>query len=849
MGGILRTVGQVAVGALGYAVGGPIGFAVANLIYGGLFPAESGQVRRFGDTNLEGSRIGAFIPEFYGQMGKVHGNVIDCGYDKDGKPAGIMIRTEKKKVGGKGGGGQTIEEEVGYLTAAYLIGAGPLYIDKIVTDTSDGETVVFDRFATSGDKGLLENIAPGLTKNPITSIFPWVVNKPFNESVLTMPLEAVVNKFYNKKRGGDYTQEYAPDGSLVAEYGPKLNMYFGTEYQEPDPILQQFHGAMLPAYRGVTYVVFNQFKIENNNPNFQFWVRSPIDNRVEIIRTRLLRTGIPESRMDIKSVWGSVAGAWVTAREPARTLCESIASQCFTDFVFTGTAVKDSSKYSARETTLAKSEMGAHTGDQHVDAIEITMKGDAEFTSDLSVPFLDIDLNYDDNEAHAVRYIKDQVVARSVDMPVAGRLDEMMAWVKTMQDVEWTADRTFSAQLMPGTIDISPGEVVNIPDIKFPVSAAPTQTDSYYITGQEISPENIITLQGEKFDRNILFPTDTSHIYPDELQIKRPTLTVPIVMPPLDAVVDAPVVDELANLTGLAYAACAAIDENGNEFHWQQAQFTPEQEFVPTVVTQDEATMGVCKSYTYLQQNVSLIDYNKSLDIMMYNGTLASATEEDVLTKRANTLALCTDDPAQTLIVQFVTATKTGDKTYTISGILPARCGTDYVTSIPSGSRAILAIDHTGAQLKGFVYAPIDNFYIGSQVSWRGFSDEENDTNLRTFTFTANSRRPLSPYYIRKTARTAGTSITIAWCARTRFQQGASWAMTNPSDPDNYRIRFKSGATVKHTLTVTGAKEVTLTEADIASWYGSLPVNLTGDIAQISDTVGAGHTKDFSIPL
>jgi hypothetical protein len=56
---------------------------------------------------------------------------------------------------------------------------------------------------------------------------------------------------------------YDQDGEVKAEPWLKFTLYEGTETQEPDPLMEGILGfGNVPAYRGLAYIVFEQFKLE-----------------------------------------------------------------------------------------------------------------------------------------------------------------------------------------------------------------------------------------------------------------------------------------------------------------------------------------------------------------------------------------------------------------------------------------------------------------------------------------------------------------------------------------------------------------------------------------------------------
>lgn len=81
------------------------------------------------------------------------------------------------------------------------------------------------------------------------------------------------------------------DSDLInpADYATSYNVYTGSEEQFADPVIQSFEGMDIPAYRGISYVVFEDFEItefRGRIPNFTFEVNRNLkishdDNKLE----------------------------------------------------------------------------------------------------------------------------------------------------------------------------------------------------------------------------------------------------------------------------------------------------------------------------------------------------------------------------------------------------------------------------------------------------------------------------------------------------------------------------------------------------------------------------------------
>jgi hypothetical protein len=208
----LTIVGTV----VGFAVGYPaLGFYLGSLAGQALFPTDLGNVNgpRLNDLTVQTATIGAPIPIVYGTFA-FSGNVIWS--------SGIIETVTKTKQGGKGGPTQTV------TTYSYAV-----------------------------------NVAVGICEGEILGI-----SRIWADSVLLFDGRALASQNPN------LASNLAED--TWASLANKMQIYTGSEEQMPDPTIESFEGVgNVSAFRGLAYVVFNDFQLENYGnriPNFRFEV-------------------------------------------------------------------------------------------------------------------------------------------------------------------------------------------------------------------------------------------------------------------------------------------------------------------------------------------------------------------------------------------------------------------------------------------------------------------------------------------------------------------------------------------------------------------------------------------------
>ena len=222
----IALVGAGVGGVFGGVTGALIGYSIGSMVGSLLFPPDLGTVEgpRLQDLQIQSSAEGAPIPQAYGTV-RLAGNIIW------GKP--LQEHRHEEDVGGKGGGGGG--EAVSYTyTADFAIALceGPitairkLWADgKLIMDLSEPTA---DEQATVAAGGFLDNIV-------------------------------------------QRQQAFFGETMAVGRTGGTIRIYKGDETQLPDPLIEADLGAgQTPAYRGVAYLVFDNFELAdygNRIPN------------------------------------------------------------------------------------------------------------------------------------------------------------------------------------------------------------------------------------------------------------------------------------------------------------------------------------------------------------------------------------------------------------------------------------------------------------------------------------------------------------------------------------------------------------------------------------------------------
>ncbi|RYZ69085.1 MAG: hypothetical protein EOP09_08340, partial [Proteobacteria bacterium] len=353
MSGIVRSIGQAAAFAIGSAFGGVLGGAIGSTLFGLLVPVGSKPTSSTGpsDTLNEGAEPGTVIPKIYG-LYPVKGMLIDCGFNGEGDPAGIVSETKSQKKGGfLGIGGTRVESRKDYLKAAFALAEGPFYVEQIYVDYGDGkgDVIEYDRYNEDDEE------MPHPTDDPEG----W--------------REFLVSQFdgsadYRPGKGVQLTPQYAPDGTLIAEISQTLRLYPGTEWQEPDTALAEIHGSNVCSYVGMSYAMWNRWYLKGPSIDITYYGRNLVDNSGAIVRERLQVCGVPRECIKITSLNSRIEGCAIAQIEGVRDLIEKLAVLEFHDLMFLDGGFQDASRINPATWVLSPEQLGARLVGESEDA-------------------------------------------------------------------------------------------------------------------------------------------------------------------------------------------------------------------------------------------------------------------------------------------------------------------------------------------------------------------------------------------------------------------------------------------------------------------------------------------------
>lgn len=271
------------------------------------------------------------------------------------KTAGIMVYAERKKEkkerrkGGKGG--PKVTQFKYYQTAAVEICEGPVFFQQVYFN----EKLIWD--ATAKGAGTADTVAT-------------------SDDYITCKI----------KKGG------------------LMRMYFGTENQPVDQVLQAKFGADAGAHRGMALILVEKLPLEdwgNQFPN----IRAVVSHRTikttrQICETLCIQSGLSESEFDFSAINHNVRGIQIRETGPAKQAMEGLGVAF--NFHFTeeeGTVI--GRPFGGNVYTIPAHDLGCTERDDEIlDKVEIDLNDPREYPYRSRLSFIDPDREMEANEVH-----------------------------------------------------------------------------------------------------------------------------------------------------------------------------------------------------------------------------------------------------------------------------------------------------------------------------------------------------------------------------------------------------------------------------------------------------------------
>jgi hypothetical protein len=243
-------------------------------------------------------------------------------------------------------------------------------------------------------------------------------------------------------------------------------------------------------------------------------------------------------------------------------------------------------------------------------------------------------------------------------------------------------------------------------------------------------------------------------------------------------------------------------------------------------------------------------DEQNTLTVAMTAGgdVLESITQEAMLNGANPALVIKANGEAEVIQFRDVSVNPTG--TYTLSGLLRGRRGTDGFASGHQAGEIFVLLDAEDIEPLAITLGE-----IGLPRLWRAvsFGMLFEDASIETRTFTGRDLKPYAPWAVKAVKSGNPANITISWARRTRI--GGEWKdgagtvpLAEATEAYEVDILDAPGGAVKRTLTAAMPSTI-YANADILADFEAVPASLSVVVYQISAVIGRGFPRAVTVEI
>jgi len=543
----------------------------------------------------------------------------------------------------------------------------------------------------------------------------------------------------------------------------------------------------------------------------------------EIVADLCERAGLAAAEYDVAALAGdTVPGFVVPTQTTARAALEALQQAYFFDGVESDGVLKFVKRGAGSCATIPEDDMGCYeAGGTPPVALETTRVPESDLPREIVTTYLSPDAEYETAAQRARRLCTGSKDSRNVSLSLALSNDEARQIAEVLLSLAWTARHSHKFTLSRKWAHLEPCDVVML-------SMNDGTTHLVRLTSVQHGAPGLLVCEA--------ISDDAAVYVSNAVGVDGPVSTRTVTYQGRTRLVllDIPLLRDADNDSGLyvvmnGYNSTgwpgAAIYRSADGETWDRILDTTTGAVIGIATT----ALGNCVDpWIWDEANTVTIS-------LLTDGALSSATEAAVL-NGANAAVLGSE------IIQWRTATHNADGTYTLSGILRGRRGTEWATGLHvAGELFILADVATWQRI-----APP----VGLSRIYRAptYGTQLMASNPLTFSNAAHGLKPYAPCQI-VGARNAGLDVVLAWVRRGRIS--ADWRnyvdVPLGEAAEAYEVDWVSEATGLVVRTATGltTPAATYTRADQTT-DGTTGTTVTARIYQVSATVGRGFPGEIT---
>lgn len=686
----------------------------------------------------------------------------------------------------------------------------------------------------------LFNIYDGSTLNLISS----GINNPIRlgETIISLPCIPGTNVSFCVESDGTHVWAALEGGSsssfYVCEISPSGDLdivhSFNTSWGTPgDETYLGLYArlAAIVAENGICYGV-------NDHGGFFIYDRKQSINVTttdlsSIIEARCAISGLLDpSDIDTSAIDHQLRGYKIDGVSSIRNSLEPLQGAWPFDVIPSGYKIKFMPRGASPVATVSIDELGAVAGNDHInDILTQTREMDSQLPVKVQVTYIDVNREYDKGTGPgAWRTNTDAVNIQAIDMPIVLNADEAAGIEETLLYMYWMERTEFRFTLPPTRLALEVSDVITISDVGA----------SYEVRLTEINylPDGRIECGARPNNPAIYTWTAKGQ----EGQSVGQVLTYPGAS--LMSLMDIPCVDSSAmNKPGFAASLCGigsdwpggtlfSSDDSGQTWRSMQG-------FIPPGCIFGQAINTIGAGPTHV------IDGAAQLTVRVISGVL-SGVSLSAMYGGANHFAYGSHGRWEIIAASGVV--DNGNGTYTLSGMLRGRFGTERLTGTHAAGDLIALLDVSAVK---FIGAGVDSLNIARlyrAVTGGQFISAASDVE---FTYQGENLKCLPPVEV-KGVKSASNDWSITWTRRTRTPVEPFSGIDAPlsESAESYVVEIYADgtySTIKRTLSGLASASATYTSAQQSADFGAVQKFLYVKVYQVSSTMGRGYPAASSV--
>ncbi len=488
-------------------------------------------------------------------------------------------------------------------------------------------------------------------------------------------------------------------------------------------------------FGGVSSYYFENLKVYTNSSPLSTTVYSAPDVDLDDVVSRVcLRTGLTAGQIDVTglaSITKKVHSMPVSQVTPARNVLETLASS-----YYFGCVLSDKLYFRPRggssSATLPYAALGAGENQAQDNPLTLKLTSELEIPAQIATSYINIDADYNIATEYSDRLLSGQDSTQTSGIPLGFTAAEAKGIADTFIADAAAAMFSTSVSVLSQYARLEPTDIVTLTD-------ADGSTYRTRILKKTEAP-GLITFDVVADDATVLKDSGTtSSDYTNSTVVTAPADSTLVLM-------DIPILRDADDPLGL-YAACygsstpypgAQLFKSPDTTTWETRQtFT------------DAAGVGYTTSALTTWPGGNVFDEKSTVTVVMRSGTLSSYTRTQILNGTAPGYLIGSE------IVYCKTATLTDTNTYTLSGFLRGRRGTDDYQSGHAYGENFVVLSTSGIRRESMETSELSAVrYFKAVTLGRRLSSATN----KAITFAGVGKKPFSPCNLRATRLAAGTS-------------------------------------------------------------------------------------------